>query len=127
MTAQNGRKIKVVAVDDDAEIIRLMRVWLPAAQYDLVHFSSAVGVREQLAAMRPDVAVLDIYMPQKDGFELCKEIRSDPGLRDLPVIFLSSSQEDVDFLKTLALGGDSYLTKPVDPNLLRKRIKEVTA
>ena len=80
---------------------------------------------ELLKEKRPDIIVSDIEMPRVSGYELCRAVKQDPALRDVPVILLSTLSEAEDIIKGLDAGGDEYLTKPVDHAALGARVKSM--
>lgn len=106
---------KVLAVDDDPVIQRLLEVNLEMEGYDVV----LAGDGEEALAMarkhQPDVILLDVMMPKKDGWTVCAELREDPDLADVPVVFLSARAQDSDLERGVGLGANAYLTKPFDP------------
>ena len=121
---ENMLKPRVLVVDDEPVILDCLRLWLKP-DYFVHSYSRGEGILSQLDAVEPDLIILDLYMPGMDGFSLCKEIRSDPRFRRLPVVFLTSSKRDADFLKTLELGANAYLNKPITASELRSRIREI--
>jgi putative two-component system response regulator len=92
---------RVLLVDDDPVIVRLLEV----------------------NAQRPDLIVLDVMMPGIDGWEVCRRLREDPGLADVPVIFLSARAQEDDRERGRALGVVDYLTKPFDPTALLETVR----
>ena len=89
---------------------------------------TAINGNEALASIRqdpPDIAILDLVMPQKDGFEVCKEIREDPLLQHLPIIILSATATKASKVEGLNLGADDFISKPVEVAELMARIRMI--
>src|SRR5438105_1529888 len=105
-------KPRIVIVDDEPDFLRLAREWLRGS-YDVITFLSGDGLVDELRAFEPDVVILDVRMPDIDGFELCHQIRDDDQVGELPVLFLTASQSDTDYIKHMFVGGTRYLNKPI--------------
>lgn len=103
---------RILAVDDDPDILDLVRIRLTRAGHQLLTATSGPGA---LAALEnrpcPDLAVLDLGMPEMDGFELAEKLRDLPGAGHLPLIFLTARAQEEDVARGLAMGA-RYLTKP---------------
>jgi DNA-binding response OmpR family regulator len=115
----------VLVVDDDPVIRRLLEVNLEMEGYDVV---PAGDGQEALDAMRAnDVALvlLDVMMPNVDGWETRRQMLADPDLEEIPVIFLSARAQDADKQRGSELGGTAYVTKPFDPIELLELVGEV--
>lgn len=113
-------KYRVLVVDDEEDMRNLVEMYLLNSGYLCTQASNG---NEALAAIKNeqiDVILLDIMMPEKDGFEVCQEIRR---TSDIPVIFLSAKGEEWDKVKALNLGGDDYIVKPYSPGELMARIE----
>jgi two-component system, OmpR family, alkaline phosphatase synthesis response regulator PhoP len=106
---------KVLAVDDEPNIIRLIRVNLERAGYEVISAGDGREALKKLAAERPDLVILDVRMPYMNGLETLKEIRSNPATRALPVIMLTAKAQDQDVFRGYSHGADVYLTKPFNP------------
>ncbi len=124
MKGQDKAKPRILAVDDEPDFLELVRFALAGA-YDLHCLSSGEDILDHVAAIEPDLAILDVYMPGADGFQLGQQIRSDGRFSSLPLLFLTSSKKDEDFFKALELGAASYLNKPIRAGQLRSRIREI--
>ena len=111
---------KVLVVDDEAEIADLIEVYLSSEDYTVYKFYSA---REALACIDTtdlDLAIIDIMLPEIDGFTLCRKIREK---YTYPVIMLTAKDEETDKITGLTLGADDYITKPFRPLELVARVK----
>ena len=112
----------VLIVDDEQDILELLKYNLAKDGY---HVLTAQDGKESLRQMkqRPDLVVLDIMMPELDGWEVCKAIRKDPATARTPIIFLTARDSEVDEVVGLELGADDYLTKPVKVRTFLARVK----
>lgn len=111
---------KILVVDDETEISELITLYLSKTGYNVITANTGYAALELVAAYNPDLIVLDIFLPDIDGLELCQEIRKK---NDTPIIFLSCKSEETDKVLGLTVGGDDYITKPFSPGELIARIK----
>src|SRR5262245_60611226 len=107
-----GPRATVMLADDDADFQRIVKDWL-GKEFELSTFSNGEELSDALALTTPDLVILDVRMPGPDGFALCKRIRADQRLSTVPVLFLTASDDDMDFVRNMEVGGTAYLTKPV--------------
>ncbi|HUS24816.1 MAG TPA: response regulator transcription factor [Candidatus Binatia bacterium] len=114
---------KILVVDDDANIREVVCFALQKAGYATVTAENGQQALQRCAAEHPDLVVLDILMPELDGTEVCRRLRADPRQRQVPIIFLSSKDDEVDRIVGLELGGDDYVGKPFSPRELVARVK----
>lgn len=119
-----NEKSKVVLVEDDDDFLTIVRQWL-LPSYDTVSLGGGGSLLNELPLIDPDLLILDVKLPDGDGFELCRKIRRNGRFPFLPILFLTACAGDDDFLKYLDCGGSAYLTKPVGRGLLLRRIKEL--
>lgn len=114
----------ILAVDDIEDNLDLIRDVLEHEPWNVVTASDAREAWEILKQLSPDLALLDIQMPDIDGHQLCAAIRKLPGLRDLPVIFLTAKRvSSGDIVHGLEIGADDYICKPFNAEELRARIR----
>jgi two-component system alkaline phosphatase synthesis response regulator PhoP len=113
----------VLVVDDDREIVRLLRGYLEKAGFDV--FTAYTGETTLHAVRRdkPDLLLLDLMLPDRDGWDVTRIIRSDEQLRALPIIMLTARVEDTDKIVGLELGADDYVTKPFNPQEVVARVR----
>ncbi len=119
--------VKVLAVDDDPTIQRLLQVNLEMEGYDVVLAGDGEEALAVARAEHPDLILLDVMMPKKDGWQVCRELREDPDLAHVPVIFLSARAQDADVVRGASLGANEYVTKPFDPMELLDLVARLTA
>ena len=116
---------KILVVDDEPFIIRSLTFVLKKEGYDV---SSATNGEEALAKVReskPNLMFLDVMMPKKNGYEVCQEMKSDPGLSDIHIIMLTAKGQETDREKGLSLGADEFMTKPFSPMKVVERVREL--
>lgn len=118
-------KKHIFVIDDEKDIREILKINLESEGYSVSLFASTVEVIKGFESTTPDLIILDILMEGKDGFEFCRDIRSDKKLKSIPIIFLSAKSEEFDKILGLELGGDDYITKPFSIKELRSRIKAV--
>ena len=113
---------KVLIVDDDAEIRRMLTEYLVSHDYDVVAVDSGAGMREALQSSVPDVVLLDLALPGEDGLTLARYLRE---RHSVGIIMITGASETVDRIVGLEVGADDYIGKPFDPRELRARLKSV--
>jgi two-component system response regulator VanR len=111
---------KILVVDDEQEIADLIEVYLNNENYTVYKFYSARAAMVCMENTKPDLAILDVMMPDINGFELCRKIREH---ETYPIIMLTAKDEEVDKITGLTLGADDYVTKPFRPLELIARVK----
>lgn len=111
---------KILVIEDDREIRELIELYLKSNHYQVLLASDGQEGLELAENANPDLVILDILLPPKNGFEVCHQIRKKSNV---PIIFLTCKQDSEDIIKGLNLGGDDYLTKPFDPGILIARVK----
>lgn len=117
-----GRQ-QVLVVDDDREIVRLVRGYLRQAGYDVLVAYDGESAMHTLRAERPDLLILDLMLPDRDGWDITRAIRADAALAQLPILMLTARVEDVDKILGLELGADDYVTKPFNPREVVARVR----
>jgi two-component system alkaline phosphatase synthesis response regulator PhoP len=112
----------ILLVDDEAHIVELAQMYLERDGFAVRSASDGARALEMIAQLSPDLVVLDLMLPQVDGWEVCRRVRAES---DLPIIMLTARDETVDKIVGLELGADAYLTKPFNPRELVAWIKAV--
>ena len=113
----------VLVVDDIASNIKVIAGMLADEGYGVKVAISGRKALELVPVHRPDIILLDVMMPEMDGFEVCRRLKADPATADIPVIFLSAKDQAEDIVGGLELGAVDYVTKPVDPAILKARMR----
>lgn len=116
------KKTVILLVDDDPQLLRLVRANLEPVGYKVLTALDAHSALKLVDMEMPDMIILDIMLPEMDGYELCQRIRE---FSDVPIIMLTAKVEDVDKVRGLKLGADDYLTKPFSVPELLARIEAV--
>lgn len=114
---------KILLIEDDADLYALLKYNLEKEGFQLVGTQTGKGAVELCRRERPDLAILDIMLPDSDGLDICKGIRSHPELSHIPVIFLTARASETDRIVGLELGANDYIVKPFFVRELIARIK----
>ena len=114
---------RIAIVEDEAELAALVEYNLTRNGFQSRVLNGGSGTLRDLETWRPDLIVLDVMLPDIDGFELCRQIRKTAALARVPVLFLTARSDEVDRVLGLELGGDDYITKPFSPRELVARVK----
>jgi DNA-binding response OmpR family regulator len=118
-----GQDITVLVVDDTASARRTLRAHLSHPGYEVVEATTGREALELLESVKPDVILLDVMMPEMDGFETCSHIKADPRFEPIPVVMCTALNSQEDRNAGLRVGADEFLTKPVNGTELRLRVK----
>lgn len=113
----------VLVVEDDQEINELVGAYVQIAGFDYCPASDAATAVREAHKTHPDLIVLDLMLPDADGFEVCRQLKSEPDTRDIPVLILSALEGEDERRKGREYGVVDYLTKPFDPDRLMDAIK----
>ena len=116
---------RIVIIEDEKDIVELVRYNFRKEGFEVESFGRGREGLDFLRRHPVDVVLLDILLPDDDGFAICKRLRGDERLRTLPVIFLTAKGEEVDRVLGLEIGGDDYVVKPFSPRELVARVKAV--
>jgi len=117
--------IKILVIDDEANIVRLVRDYLEQAGYRVLTASNAETGLHTLRTETPDLLVLDLGLPDRDGWDLTRLIRADRQLANIPIIMLTARVDESDRIVGLELGADDYITKPFNPREVIARVRAV--
>jgi len=117
--------IKILVVDDDSDIIEILRYNLSLAGYQVKTASNGKEAVKKAKLFLPEIILLDIMMPEMNGIEACTQIKSLPSLKKTMIIFLSARSEDFTQIAAFDAGGDDYISKPVKPKILLRKIRSV--
>jgi two-component system alkaline phosphatase synthesis response regulator PhoP/two-component system response regulator VicR len=116
---------KIMAVDDERHIVRLIQVNLERAGYQVVTAFDGPEALKKADSERPDLIVLDVMMPKMDGFEVLKRLQANPETREIPIIMLTAKAQDADVFRGWSSGVSAYLTKPFNPLELITFVKRI--
>jgi two-component system phosphate regulon response regulator PhoB/two-component system alkaline phosphatase synthesis response regulator PhoP len=115
----------IVIVDDEEDILELVSVNLKKSGFQVKEFADSKGFFRFLKNKKPDLIILDLMLPDMDGFEICKVLKKDNKYMNIPVIMLTAKADESDKIVGLEIGADDYITKPFSPKELIARIKAV--
>ncbi len=116
---------KIVIVDDDVLIRETVRLALDHAGYYVIAVGDPERALAVVRAEKPDLVIMDLYMPGSDGRELIRSLKSDPSIAATPVILFSGSDEAIDVVSGLQSGAVEYLGKPIDGEILLSKIRHI--
>ena len=120
-------KQKILVVDDEPEIIELVEFNLKQAGYAVTTAADGAAALKKARTQTPDLIILDVMLPEMDGFEICKSLRLDAATAKVPIVMLTAKAAEIDRVLGLELGADDYLTKPFSPRELLLRVKKILA
>lgn len=118
----NSNTYKILVVDDDPDIVELLKYNLSSEGYKVKSSSNGIQAVSLAREFIPDLTILDIMMPNMDGVETCRQIRSIPELANKFIIFLTARSEEYSEIAAFEMGADDYITKPIKPRALISRI-----
>jgi DNA-binding response OmpR family regulator len=116
---------RVLIVEDEPHIVLSLTFLLEREGFETVVAADGEEGLEQVRRLHPDVVLLDVMLPRKNGYEVCRAIKADPVLRAIPVIMLSAKGQEVEILKGLELGASAYVTKPFGNAELLEAVRAV--
>jgi len=118
---------RVLVVEDDSDISTLLKIYFESEGYSVVTAERGEAALEACRHQLPSVIVLDIMLPDMDGYDVCRELRNTLRTSHIPIIFLTQKDERSDKIKGLELGADDYITKPFDVEELNLRVRNAIA
>lgn len=116
---------RILVVDDDKEIVRILRAYLEKAGFAVLIAYEGETALHSIRSDRPDLVVLDLMLPDRDGWSITRVVREDPTLAALPIIMLTARVESDDKITGLNLGADDYIPKPFNPHEVVARVRAV--
>lgn len=118
-------KIRILIVEDDYDIVELLELNLIDAGYNTISATDGKSGFELAVKEMPDLIILDIMLPVMNGYEVCRMLKQDETVSDIPIIILSAKSQETDKIVGLELGADDYVTKPFSPKELLARIRAI--
>ena len=123
MNNDDEKKYNVLIVDDMPINLQVLSGFLKGDYHVRIATTGKKAIEIALSENPPDIILLDIMMPETDGFEVCRKLKDDPGTADIPVIFITAKGEPEDETLGLELGAADYISKPFHPGIVKARIK----
>jgi DNA-binding response OmpR family regulator len=117
--------MKILIVDDEPNILMSLDFLMRKEGYEVFVARNGTEALESLAQNQPDLVLLDIMMPDVDGYEICKQIKQNPELENCKVVFISAKSKESDIQKGYEIGADFYLTKPFSNKTIVAKVKEL--
>ncbi|MFB3880620.1 MAG: response regulator [Armatimonadota bacterium] len=125
---EGPQRKRILVVDDELTVRRLCSACIKhglGSDYEIVEAADGEAALAAAKAERPDVILLDILMPEMDGFEVCRRLKGSPETKGIPIVFLTALGGEKDVQRGLALGGDGYVVKPFNAVTLAAQITEI--
>lgn len=119
------RPWKILIADDNAQNLELLEAYLSDIPCEIVSAVDGDETLAKVASELPDLILLDIMMPKRSGFEVCRQIKSNPETRNIPVLMITSLHETADIERGVEAGTDDFLSKPVHKQILLTRVKSL--
>jgi two-component system, OmpR family, alkaline phosphatase synthesis response regulator PhoP len=116
---------RILVVDDDKQIVRLIQSYLEKAGYSIFTAFDGEDAMHVIRRERPDLIVLDLMLPKRDGYEITKLLRADSALAAMPILMLTARVDDTDKILGLELGADDYMCKPFNPREVVARVRAI--
>lgn len=120
-----SQKKRILLIEDEEDIAALIKLQAELSGYKLHVEVDGINGYRAIEREKPDLVILDIMLPGQNGFDVCRKMKSNPELKNVPVIILSAKEEEIDIVLGLELGADDYVAKPFSPKILFSRIKAV--
>lgn len=121
----NSTKEKVMVVDDEPQILFMIKRIFAKDGYDVLTANGGKECLEILESEKPDIILLDLMMPDMDGYAVCENVKSNAKTKDIPVVFVSVKNGEMNIIKAIELGASDYLTKPITNQLLLTKVKKI--
>lgn len=126
MTASEAGPLKVVCIEDEPEMIELVKLILSKKGVEVFGASGGQAGLEAVERLRPDLVLLDLMMPDMDGWEVYQQMKAHPEMRDIPVIIITAKAQSIDKVLGLHIAKvDDYITKPFGPGQLAESVERV--
>ena len=116
---------KILLADDSVTIQKVVELTFSESDFTVTSVSDGISALSKIKEMSPDIVLLDIYMPQLDGYQVCEKIKTDPTLKNIPVLLLTGTFESFDEEKASQVMADGYLTKPFESTELIAQVEDL--
>jgi len=118
-------KSTLLVVDDEPPVLKILQTRLKASGYEVLTASDGRDALEKIKANPPDLIVLDVLMPEVNGFQVCRTLKDDPALSGIPILMLTAKDTESDRFWGAEAGADAYMTKPYNAEELLTQIQEL--
>ncbi len=119
------QKPKIILIEDEEDIAALIKLQAEMSGYKLHAEVDGLNGLRAIEREKPDIIILDIMLPGQSGLDVCRKVKNNPELKDIPVIMISAKSEELDIVLGLELGADDYVSKPFSPKVLFSRVRAV--
>ena len=119
----NGKKVLIA--DDEPDILEIISYNLRNEGYETITAKDGDDALQKASAYKPDLIILDVMMPNKNGMEVCKQLRTQPAFQNTLIIFLTALSDELSQVKGLEYGADDYISKPVSPKVLVSKVNSL--
>lgn len=116
---------KILIVDDEPNIVLSLEFLMKQAGYQVRTATDGEAALKAIREEHPDLVLLDVMMPRKDGYEVCQTVRKEPDCKDIKIVMLTAKGREVEREKGLALGADDYITKPFATREVVDKVREI--
>lgn len=116
---------RILIAEDEPDIRELVAFTLRFAGHEVITTSNGEEALQQASQIIPDLILMDVRMPRMTGFEACRAMKTNPALKDIPVVFLSAKGQDSEIQSGLDAGAEEYMLKPFAPDQLTERVKAI--
>lgn len=123
--ADGGRKQRVLIVEDEDNIALALDFLMTREGYDHERIASGAGALERIRALRPDLVLLDVMLPEVSGYEICQNVRADQSLAGVRILMMTARGSAMERRKGLALGADGFIAKPFELKELREELHRI--
>lgn len=125
MTEENARKPMILIADDNPQMLELLEAYLAPVNARILTAANGQEALDLVEQQRPDLLLLDIMMPRRSGYEVCRILKADPDRCDIPIVMVTALNEAADIERARESGADSFLSKPVNKIELTTRVQEL--
>jgi len=119
------RKKRILLVDDEVDFVEMLRTRLEDNNYEVIVAYDGEEGLERAEKEEPDLIILDVMLPRINGFDICRKLKIDENFKDIPIILLTAKFQPSDIKFGEAMGADSYITKPFEPQVLLVKMREL--
>jgi len=122
---KNGNGRTILVVDDEPHVIKSLTFVLTKEGYEVASAENGEDGLTKIQQLKPGLVFLDVMMPKKNGYEVCQEVKKDPGLADVYIIMLTAKGQEADREKGLSAGADEFMSKPFSPMGVVEKVREL--